>query len=456
MKLEIGIVVLALALAGCGGPKGGGRPTATVEYAPTGEGKLSGSLNVLAFKGGYGIDFYQEAGSEFQAKNPGLIVKVDGSPDVADQVRTAMLAGDPPDLMFPSWKYDFWMAVEEGQILDLDKALDSPAYGGMGTWRDTFEPSLLKLAQENGKQYMLPYYFSIFGWWYDPGVFAKHGWKPPKTYAELEALCEQIKAAGIAPITFQGKYPSYMLQGMLFPWVQDLGGIQALDDIQNLVPGAWKKPAVVEAARMIKELEDRGDFQKGAVGLSHTEAQTEFLNGHAAMIPCGTWLDSEMKKVMPPGARMQFFTAPLPAKMIGDPTALDIEIEPWMVPVGAKNAAAAVAFYKYMTSLPEARRFVQEKATLMSIKGSNDVELPETLTVAAKCFRASKTVYSLMAFQWYQAMGTDIGGALTSMLNGELTPEQFCDRAESIAAQTRDDSSIEKFKVPSAAAGKQG
>jgi len=452
-KSKLGIVVALALIAGCGGPgngtkdSSGGESGAKIKDAPTGEGKLSGDLTVLAFKGGYDIDFYQAVGAEFQAKNPGLHITVDGSPDIADQIRTSMLAGSPPDLMYPSWKYDHWNAAEEGQLMDLDKALDSPPYDGKGTWRDTFEPSILKLGQKDGKQFVLPYFFSVWGWWYDPGVFAKNGWTPPKTFADLEALCEKIKAKGIAPITFQGKFPYYMIQGMLLPWAQDLGGIKVVDDIQNLAPGAWKNPAVLQAVQMIKDLEDKGDFEKGAVGLSHTESQTEFLNGHAAMIPCGTWLDSEMKKVMPPNAKMQFLMPPLSQNTKGDPTALCIEIEPWMIPAAAKNPDAAVAFFKDMTSLPKAQQFVEQKATLMSIKGANDVKLPDTLVVPAQLFKQSKTVYSFLARQWYIAMETDIEGGLTSMLNGELTPEQFCDRAEAAAEKTRNDNSITKFKL---------
>ncbi|HTQ11470.1 MAG TPA: extracellular solute-binding protein [Fimbriimonadaceae bacterium] len=450
-KIKLGIVVALAVVAGCGGPAGGSNPSgataANVKSAPTGEGKLSGKLTVLAFKGGYDIDFYQAAGAEFQAKNPGLQVSVSGSPDVADQVRTAMLAGNPPDLMYPSWKYDHWDAAEEGQLMDLDSALDSPAYAGKGTWRDTFEPSILKLGQKDGKQFVLPYFFSVWGWWYDPGVFAANGWTPPKSFPELEALCEKIKAKGIAPITFQGKYPYYMIQGMLLPWAQDLGGIKVINDLQNLVPGAWENPAVLQAAQMIKDLRDKGDFEKGAVGLSHTESQTEFLNGHAAMIPCGTWLDSEMKKIMPPNAKMEFLMPPLPQNVQGDPTALCIEIEPWMVPAAAPNPNAAIAFFKYMTSLPKAQQFVQQKATLMSIEGANDVTLPDTLVQPSKLFKQSKTVYSYLARQWYTAMETEIEGALTSLLNGEITPKQFCDRAEAAAEKTRQDSSITKFKL---------
>lgn len=439
------LAIAALLLVGCGGPSDTSAVSGMKE-APTGAEKPTGDLTVAAFKGGYDIDFYQKAAAEFAHANPGLEATVNGSPDVADEIRPKMLAGNPPDLMYPGWKYDHWGAAEEGQLLLLDTALDSPAYGGKGTWRETFEPSILKLGQKDGKQYVLPYFFSLWGWWYDPNVFAKNGWQPPKTYDELLKLCAQIKAKGIAPITFQGKYPYYMIQGMLLPWAQDIGGIQVVNDLQNLVPGAWKNSAVLEAVKRIAKLRDLGYFETGAVGLSHTESQTDFLNGKAAMIPCGTWLDSEMKKVMPAGAAMRYLTPPT-IEGKGDPTAVIIEIEPWMFPSEAKNPNAAIAFFKYMTSLDKAKQFVEQKATLMSIKGSDQAKLPETLKVPAEVFRNSKTVYSYLARQWYAKEETNIENALTSMLNGELTPEQFCDRAENEAKIAREDASIAKHKV---------
>ncbi len=418
-----------------------------IAYAPTGADKPTGNFDVAAFKGGYGTDFYEQAAKEFDAKNPGLTTKVSGNPRIWEQLRPRLVAGDPPDLMYPGWGMDHWKLAEEGQLLVLDKALDSPAEGGAGTWRDTFEPTILKLGQKDGHQYVLPYFFSMWGWWYDPGVFAKNGWTAPKTYSELLALCDKIKAKGTAPITFQGKYPYYMIQGMLLPWAQSVGGPEAIADAQNLVPGAWKSPAMLQAAKMIAELRDKGDFEQGAVGLSHTESQSDFLNGKAAMIPCGTWLDSEMKKVKPPTAKMQYMLTPWVDGGKGDPTAILIEIEPWMVPKDAKNPNAAVALFKYMTSLDKAKQFVAEKATLMSIKGSDQYDLPETLVEPAQAFKRSKTVISFLARQWYPAMEKEIEDALTSLVNGQSTPEQFCDRAEAAAEKTRTDDSIAKHKV---------
>jgi N-acetylglucosamine transport system substrate-binding protein len=452
-SLLVGLL-LSVLVAGCGSgdtsaskdAKGGGAASADTGNEVAGTDKPAGTLDVAAFKGGYGIDFYQQSATEFDSKNPGLKTTVTGDPRVWETLRPRFVSDSPPDLCFPGWGMDHWSLAEEGQLMLLDKAMDSKPYEGSGTWKDTFEPSLLALGQQDGHQYVLPYYFNVMGWWYDPGVFAKNGWSVPRTYDDLLKLCDQIKAKGIAPITFQGKYPYYMIDGMLLPWAFDVGGEQAVKDAQNLVPGAWKSPAFLKAAQMIKELNDKGDFEKGAVALSHTESQTDFLQGKAAMIPCGTWLHSEMKNVMQAGAQMDFMLPPVAAGP-GDPTNVIIGIEPWMVPSKGKNPNAGIAFFKYMTSLTKAKQFVEQKGTLMAIKGSDAAKLPPELKTPSAVFKSSKAVWAVQYRQWYPAFEKEIENALTSMLNGELTPGQFCDRVEAAAQKTRDDDSIKKHKV---------
>ena len=343
---------------------------------------------------------------------------------------------------------DHWALVAENQLMPLDEALAGKPDSGDGTWKETFDPAILALGQQNGKQWVLPYFYNVMGWWYDPIVFEKNGWKTPKTYEELLVLCEQIKQKGMAPITFQGKYPYYMVEGMLLPWCYSIGGKSAIDDAENLEPGAWNSPAMLQAATMIDELNKKGNFQKGAVSMSHTESQQEFVQGKAAMIPCGTWLSSEMKNVMPPTAKMEFMLPPVVVGGQGDPTNVLIGIEPWMIPSKAKNPNAAVAFYKYMTSLEKAKQFVEQKGTLMAIKGSDAAKLPEVLKVPAKVMAESKAVWAAPYRQWYPAFQTEIENALTSMLNGELTPNAFCERVEAAAEKTRKDDSIVKHRLP--------
>lgn len=433
--IALGSMLLALAVAGCSGGKSAG-----------GSGAGPGEIEVAAFQGGYGIDFYEKLANEFGEKN-GLKFMVWGNPRVWEQLRTRFIDGSPPDLCFPGWGMDHWALAEDGQLEDLGPELDKAPYEGEGTWRDTFDPAILKLGELEGKQYVLPYYVMVLGWWYDAGVFEKNGWTPPKTWSELLTLCEKIKATGLAPITFQGKYPYYMLHGMLLPWAVSVGGIEAVNAAQNMEPGAWKAPAFVQAARMIDELNKKGYLQQGAVAMSHTEAQQEFIQGRAAMVPCGTWLESEMKNVMPEGVNLRFFLPPIIAGGKGDPTALLIGIEPWMVPTQAKHKREAIELFRYMTSLENAKRFVKEKSTLMAITGSDQVELPESLKAPAAALKASKTLWAVQFKDWYPAFQTEAENALTAMLNGDLTPEGFCDRVEAAAQKLRDDG-VKLHKLP--------
>ena len=50
--------------------------------------KPSNDVEVMAFKGGYDIDFYQKSADEFNAKNPGVNVTVDGDPHIWEKILT--------------------------------------------------------------------------------------------------------------------------------------------------------------------------------------------------------------------------------------------------------------------------------------------------------------------------------------------------------------------------------
>ena len=100
-----------------------------------------------------------------------------------------------------------------------------------------------------------------------------------------------------------------------------------------------------------------------------------------------------------------------------------------------------------VVALSKAKEFVQKKGTLMSILGSSDGPLPEVLKTPAAAFKGSKEVWAVQYRQWYPEFDKEIQNGLTSMLNGEATPEQFCDRIETAAEKARKDDSIKKHKL---------
>lgn len=431
------VVALAMALMGCGNKQ-------TASSGKSANGKIE--IEVASFQGGFGLDFFEKAAKEYEKTHPNVSIRVWGEPRIWEKLRPRFNQGDVPDLCWPGWGMDTWALVAEGQVMPLDKYLDGESYDGTEKWKDTYIPALLEKGKFNGHYYILPFNNNIFGWWYNVDMFKKHGWAPPKTYEELLVLCEKIKKAGIAPITYQGKYPTYMLRGFVFPWVISAGGYQAFKDAENLKPGAWSSPAFLKAAQMVKELKDKGYFQDGAMGMDHTGSQMEFVLGRAAMIPCGTWLGSEMKKQIPPGFHMAYMNPPMLAKG-KDGTATSTAIEYWIIPAKSKHPDIAADFFKYMSSLPKAKQFVEEKNTLMSIKSADEVKLPVDLVEPAKCARQAKVIWDADYRDWYRALGQETENAMADLLNGVATPQQFVDRMEKAAAETRGDKNIPKHKI---------
>jgi len=409
------------------------------------KGKIE--LEVAVFEGGYGLDFFQYAAREYEKTHTNVKVNVWGNPRVWEQLRPRFVAGDPPDLTWPGWGMDYWALVAEDKVLEMDRYLEGKAYGQDRKWKDTFIQPLLDKGKFNGHYYIMPFNHNVFGWWYNAGMFEKHGWKPPKTCDELLALCEKIEKAGVAPITFQGKYPQYMLRGFLIPWAISAGGIEAFNDAQNLKPGAWNSPAFLKAAEMVAELRDRGYFQRGAMGMDHTGSQMEFILGRAAMIPCGTWLGSEMKRQIEPGFRMEFFNPPVMRDGKGDPSTTGTWVETWIVPKESKHPDIAADFFKFMTSLDMAKRFVAEKDTLMCIIGSDEVRLGPDLVTPARLIRKAKATWDADYANWYPSLGRETETAMAALLNGEMTPKQCVDYMERAAEKARKDETRPRHRI---------
>ncbi|MEX2242680.1 MAG: extracellular solute-binding protein [Fimbriimonadaceae bacterium] len=426
--LTVGVVFVAFALSGC-------------------TKKNEDFVSIKVFKGGYGDDFFIEAGQEY-AKANGVTVKTEGDPRMWDRLRPDFVAGNPPDVAWPGWGMDYWGLVYDGQVEPMDAYLAEPAYGETeGTWLDTFDPDLLKLGQYDGKQYLMPYHVNLNGWWFNKTVFDKNGWKPPQTFDELLALGPKMKAAGVAPLTFQGQYPYYMLYAFIYPWAISSGGLEAWNNCQGLVPGAWKSEHMLRAAKAVEQLRDAGFFMDGSLALDHIQSETQFLDGKAGMVPCGTWLYAEMENAWPPGVVAEFMLPPVFSDGKGDPTTLMVAIEPFIVPSKAKHMKDGIEYFRYITSKDKARQFIEEKGTLMAVKGLEDATYPTHLKRPAELFAQAKTKWHSEYRFWYPELAEEAEKAMSALLAGDIDAAAFCARLEAKAEETRNNTKIKKHTV---------
>lgn len=390
-------------------------------------------VEVVAFQGGYGIDFFQQAAKEFNTTHTELNVTVQGSPRAWDLLVPRFAAGSPPDLAWPGWGMNLRPIILENQVLPWDKYLDQPAFGVPGkTWRETFDPNILKMGQFEGKTYVLPFNIDAYGWWYDKSLFDKHGWTAPKTFEEFIMLGEKMKAENIAPLTFQGRYPIYFFDGIFYPWVISRGGIDCYKAAINLEPGAWKHPAFLEVAKIVVDLKRRHFFQGGCIGMNHTESQMELLVGRAAMIPCGSWIISEMKDLLPPESELTYMMTPHFKNGKGDPTAVYVGTDGkgWCLPTKAGNHDGAAEFYRYVSSPQKAREFTEQKGAITAIISEKQPDMPRHLVGPYTAIKNSKVTWSNNIGDWYTQLETEIETAFFDLYNEVITPQEFCDRIE--------------------------
>jgi len=429
--LLLAVVGLLLAVAGCSGQEQAAR-------------RAGREIEVQIFLGGYGLDFFQEVARGYERTHPGVKVTLSGDPRIIDKLRPRLLAENPPDLF---WAFlPIWRLADDGVLHALDADLATRAYGQKITWGESFLPGPLATTVVAGKRYFVPTDLSVFLMWYNVGMFREHGWRPPARWDEFMALCERIKRAGIAPIAFQGRYPDYALPMLLNLFQRKVGG-RPLFDLINLKPGAWLHPDLVASAATLQEMMEKGYFQPGCMGMTHTEAQMEFVNSRAAMVPCGTWLKAEMTNTTPRGFEMSSFNYPGVRGGKGDPSVAGISMGYWCVPAQAANLRGGVDFLKWVTSRENANQFARSKDTLFAIRGA-DRNLARELAPAVAVMRRARYTWAAMMSNWYPELSKRIVDGLASLMSGNISPEEFCQRIEQACDRIRRDSNTPKYQMP--------
>ena len=398
------------------------------------------------FQGGLGIDYIQFAADLFGKLHPGSSISVEGIQGVGEKLRPRFIAGNPPDVIDNSGagNLDNTALAVEGQLLDLTPVLDAPSLDTPGkTVRETLFPGSQANWVIDGKQIALNVAYTVFGIWYNKNLFAEKGWAYPNSWDEMLSLCDTIQADGMACWTYQGQYPQYMAFGLLEPMVYQIGGDDAWKKVDNLEPDAWRQDAIKNVVEQIAQLYEKGYIMPGTAALNHTESQTEWLKGNAAFIPCGTWLENEMKTVIPEGFEMVVGPAPGASKAV-----IAQGGEPFIVPAKAKNLEAGMEYMRLILSKASARFFAENVSNIMPVIGGTEgAKVSSSMTSAlATVEAAGQEVYVRPKFVgWYNDLNVEVRDAMGELLTGRLTPDEFIDRVQAKADDVANDPDIAKF-----------
>lgn len=147
--------------------------------------------------------------------------------------------------------------------------------------------STIKALYGQNAMYALPTEFNIEGFWYNKKLLADNGIAPPKTWSDLTAAAEKLKAANVQAFAADGKdgWPITRLVGnYLF---RSLGP----DALQKVADGKAKltDPEYVKAADEVAALGKAGYFGKAVGSVDYNAAVNLFLTGKAAFFYMGSW-----------------------------------------------------------------------------------------------------------------------------------------------------------------------
>ncbi|MFI7541851.1 N-acetylglucosamine/diacetylchitobiose ABC transporter substrate-binding protein [Actinoplanes sp. NPDC049599] len=451
-----GAVTAAGTLTGCAmgggdsadeGAKGrttAGNPLGVKEDAP---------LEVVIFNGGFGDEYAKAHQAMYRERYPRAPIRHSATQQIAETLQPRFVAGDPPDVVDNSGgsQIDFNGLVSQGALADLGELLDAPSLDDPKVRvRDTLLPGIVDAGSYDGTVRALNYAYSAYGIWYSEKLFTDRGWQYPQTWDQMIALCRQIKAAGLAPWTYQGKHARYMSWPILAAAAK-LGGVEVLKAIDNLEPGAWRQDAVRTAADAYSQLAVDGFLQRGAEGMDHVQAQTEWCRGKAAFISCGSWLENEQKAVTPPGFRMA--VAPTPSLTGGDKLPFTAfrgtGSEAFVVPAKAKNLRGGLEYLRVMLSRRAAADFTGRVSSLSCVAGAEaGLALSPGLTSVTRMMKAAGAdTFTWLYSSYYRKLERSlVDAACADLFTRRITAAQWADRCQRAADEIARDPSIKKYK----------
>jgi N-acetylglucosamine transport system substrate-binding protein len=302
----------------------------------------------------------------------------------------------------------------------------------------------------DGKMFILNYAYTVYGIWYSSKLFKDKGWKYGETWDDHIALCKTIKAAGIAPWTYQGLHPRYMSWPVISTAIKFAGPQVALN-IDNLEPNAWLSDGMKMAADAWYQIVKDKYILEGSPGLDHKQSQTEWCKGNAAFISCGSWLENEQAAVTPAGFDM--IVAPTPSLGKGDklPYAAirGTAGEPYIVPAKATNPRGGMELMRNMLSMKGAKDFTGKVKSLTVVAGAADgITLTSGLASCVKALKDSGDKGFNWIYQvYYKRLERNlVDAACGEFFSGRSTPAEFLAACQKGADEIAKDTTFKKYK----------
>ena len=409
-------------------------------------------LNIAIFQGGYGDEYWNAVVKLFEESHEGVTVNMTISPTIGDIIRPQIVAGNAPDFISDNDNAQdgvILSMIKENALLEISDVFEGQNYAGTGTLKDDIKDGLLQSAKcapyGDGKVYLAPFNTGPQGLIYNKTYFDQKGLQVPKTWDDFFALGEKAKADGRALFTYQGIYPGY-LEEMLWPAIANAGGMEALNKIFKYEEGSFNNETVLSVLRNMQKIGADGYLLEGTVGMNHTESQSEMMLGKSLFITNGTWMESEMADA-PREDGFEFAMAAMPTSSAdGTQYVLD-SCEQFSIPKAAKNPELAKEFLRFLYSDESVALFAQNSGSVYATKTGREVSKQYLTNAIYNMYgiydqpnvKSITLNFETLPSNCKVVVSDEIFNPITSVMNGEMTAEQWAESVEAAFAQIRAD-----------------
>ncbi len=394
------------------------------------EEKLTGTLELQIFVGGYGEKCWEYAIEEFQKLQPDLEINAHMDANVNAQMKTRWAKDNPPDFVFldgTNMPKSTWM--EENKLRDLSSLYkNGKVYGTSTPISQQLKSGLVTTYKNTGKIYEMPVLLSTYGMWYDEAFLSQKGWSVPKNYTELTSFCQTVKKAGTSPLIYTGKYSGYLVWGLLMPAVASealaSNDQQFFYNIANAASeSVWEDARFKKVLNKLKTLADAGYFDLSGMSMDHITSQAAWLKHNAALIPNGLWLESEMKDSTPAGFKMKYYPSMLQEK--DQPTCVIASSATVGIAAKAKNPKAAEAFLRFLYTDAVAAKFAELCAVPSAARTDvSKANLTDSAKQVNELINSSQVTLLAKGSTSWGSVDATINQCVNSLISGKMTVEQ--------------------------------
>ena len=315
-------------------------------------------------------------------------------------VQSSMASGSPPDML--TW----WSGatfrddlVATGQIAVLDDVWDELLKSGDYT-SESAEPFKVE-----GHYYAVPLHFNRWVLFYNPELFAKAGiTAEPKTWDELIATADKLKAAGITPFvtTTQDGWRGFI-------WFEELMIRTDPKAYLGLFDGttSYDGPEVRKVFEIWSDMFAKGYFSDPR---SNQEVQ-DFAAGKGAMDLMGEWAIGLMTEAgMKVGEDLDAFVVPNVDPALG--SGMIFEASPLAVSVAGKEKPDVMTALKCWLSTPAATKWGEVSGNFMG-----NVKATPPSAIVSKISDVIAAEQSTLYPRWWEAVPAELQGESVAALN---------------------------------------